>query len=137
MSQEYAYRWKPIDVPRRPQTLEVAELRAFEKLWCQQKERLEKSGAYRLLWERLARKWSIETGIIERVYDLSEGATKLLVEQGFSSNLVQHGDTDIDPQRLIVILEDHRQGLEMVVDLIGGRRQFSTGWIKELHTLLC
>lgn len=137
MSTEYSYRWKPLEPLADPARLAVPELRAFEALWHKQKERLDSSGAYRPFWERLARSWSIETGIIERIYDLSAGATEVLIEQGFEANLLHHGDTDTKPERLIEILNDHRQGLGLVMDLIGGRRELTPRWIKDLHALLC
>jgi Fic family protein len=137
MSPEYAYRWKPLEPPKSPERLAVPELRAFEELWRKQKGRLEETGVKQVFWEKLARSWSIETGIIERVYDLSLGATQLLIDKGFEANLIHHTDTDTKPERLIEILNDHRQGLQMVMDLIGGTREFTPGWIKALHTLLC
>jgi Fic family protein len=137
MTTEYSYRWKPLAPLADPATLGVPELRAFEQLWRKQKERLTAAGTYQPFWERLARSWSIETGIIERIYDLSAGATEVLIEHGFEANLIQHGDTDTKPERLIEILNDHRQGLGLVMDLIGGTRELTPGWIKELHALLC
>lgn len=137
MTAEYAYRWKPLEPLQEPARLATPELRAFEELWRNQRERLTKSGAYQPFWERLARSWSIETGIIERIYDLNLGATQILVEHGFHADLIHRADTDTDPERLIAILNDHRRGLEMVMDLIGGQRDLTPGWIKELHTLLC
>ncbi len=137
MSIEYAYRWKALEPLKGAPQLATPELRAFEELWKIQKERLTKSGVYPPFWERLARAWSIETGIIERIYDLSAGATQILIEHGFNVNLITHADTDTDPERLMAVLDDHRQGLGMVMDLIGGSRQLTPGWIKELHTLLC
>lgn len=86
--------------------------------------------------ERLARQWSIETGVLERLYDLSRGLTVTLVEQGFHASLVSHNDATISGDRLVEILEDHRQGLGLVMDLIGQTRPFSVGWIKDLHALL-
>ena len=137
MPSEYAHRWKPLEPLRKPAHLAVADLRAFEELWRKQKQRLVEQGSYAAFWERLARSWSIETGIIERVYDLSLGATQVLVERGFDVNFVHHSDTDTNPERLIEILRDHRAGLGMVMDLIGGTRELTPGWIKELHVLLC
>ena len=137
MTPDYAYRWKPLEPLQEPARLAIPELRAFEELWRTQKGRLTQSGAYQPFWDKLARSWSIETGIIERIYDLNQGATETLVEHGFEAELIHHADTDIDPQRLIAILNDHRQGLGMVMDLIGGQRDLTPGWIKELHTLLC
>jgi len=137
MPPDYAHRWKPLEPLREPARLAVVDLRAFQKLWLEQKQRLVDQGSYAAFWERLARSWSIETGIIERVYDLSLGATQVLIERGFEVNLVHHSDTDSNPERLIEILRGHRAGLAMVMDLIGGTRGLTTGWIKELHVLLC
>ncbi len=67
----------------------------------------------------------------------SIGATQTLIEHGFSANLLSHGDTDIEPGALIEILNDHRAALDMVMDFVGGRRELSGAWIKELHALLC
>ena len=137
MTLDYAYRWKPLERLQHPEKLAVTDLRAFEELWGKQKQRLVELGSYQAFWERLARSWSIETGIIERVYDLSLGATQVLIERGFEVNLIQHSDTDTNPERLIEVLRDHREGLSMVMDLIGGLRELTPGWIKELHILLC
>lgn len=137
MSPEYVHRWKPLEPLQGPERLVVAELRALEALWKKQRQRLVDVGSLAGFWERLARSWSIETGIIERVYDLSPGATLVLIERGFEVNLVQHSETDIHPERLIEILRDHRAGLALVMDLIGGTRVLTPGWIKELHHLLC
>lgn len=137
MTPEFAYRWHHLEPLSEPVALALPELRAFESLWAKQKGRLEQTGALAAFWERVARSWSIETGIIERIYDLNAGATQLLIEQGFEANLLQHSDTNTNPERLIEILNDHRAGLGMVMDLIGGTRELSPGWIKQLHTLLC
>lgn len=137
MTSAFVHRWKPLERLQTPGTLETADLRAFEALWSKQKQRLVDGGAYAQFWERMARRWSIETGIIERIYDLSLGATEVLIEHGLEVNLIHHSDTDTDPERLIEILRDHRAGLVMVMDLIGGTRDLTPGWIKELHVLLC
>ena len=125
MATEYFHRWKPLEPLEGPERLAVADLRAFEKLWHGQKQRLVDHGSFAAFWERLARSWSIETGIIERVYDLSLGATQVLVERGFEVNLVHHSDTNTNPERLIEILRGHRAGLAMVMDLIGGTRKLT------------
>ncbi len=133
----YAFRWKPLEPLAEPSRLAAPELRAFEELWRKQKDRLSRQGVYGTFWERLARRWSIETGIIERVYDVSLGATRVLIEHGFDANLIHHGETDVNPERLIEVLNDHRSGLELVMDMVGGRRDLTPSWIKELHALLC
>jgi fido (protein-threonine AMPylation protein) len=86
--------------------------------------------------QRLARRWAIETGIIERLYDLDRGTTELLVERGFDAALIRAGATDVDPEWLAGVLEDHRAGLEMVFDIIVRGRPLSVSFVKELHALL-
>src|SRR5690348_9550597 len=111
------HRWRPIEAPSDPRALALDELRAFAKLWNRQRERLQGRPAWNQFHERMARLWSIETGILERVYDLSAGATRLLIEQGFAANLIAHGESDIAPERLVEILEDHRGALDLVMDV--------------------
>ncbi len=137
MREAVVYKWKPIEPPSDPRALASSEVPAFKRTWESLSKKLKERGVYSTFWERLARRWSIETGVIERVYDLSVGATEILVQHGFSANLIQHEDSDTDPERLVQILKDHRDGLTMVMDLIGGRRQLTVGWTKELHDLLC
>ena len=131
-----SYSWRPIEAPKDAKSLEIPELRSFTKLWNQQRARLLKHGVLVHFQERMARWWSIETGVIERIYDVSAGATRVLIEQGFIASLIAHGDTNVDPQHLVQILGDHRDALEMVMDLVGGARKLSTSWIKELHALI-
>ena len=131
-----AYHWKPIEQVTNPGRLSIPRLRSFAELWQSQRVRLQASGALEAFSERLRRLWAIETGIIERLYDLSEGATRLLVEQGFHAGLVAHGEATIEPDDLLAILGDHRESLDFAMDVIGGSRPLSVGWIKELHSLL-
>lgn len=131
-----SFKWKVIEAPSDPKSLEIPELRAFGKLWGQQRVRLLKHNVLDRFQERMARWWSIETGVIEKIYDISAGATRVLIEQGFVASLVAHGDTNVDPQHLVRILGDHRDALEMVLDLVGGSRKLTTSWIKELHALM-
>lgn len=133
---EPAHIWKPIEVPVDAAALEVEELRAFEKLWKRQRERLRDQGAVNAFTERMNRWWSIETGIIERLYDVSEGITLQLVEKGFEASLIPHGESSINPEELVAILKDHRAALDVVMDVVGGTRPLSLSWIKELHALL-
>lgn len=132
-----SHAWRPIEAPLvDPTTLAVPELRAFETLWKREKESLHNQGAIKAFNERMARWWSIETGIIERLYDVSEGITLQLVEHGFEASLIPHGEASIPAEELVAILRDHRESLDMVMDVVGGSRPLSVGWIKELHALL-
>lgn len=131
-----SHSWRPIEAPADPGSLAVPELRAFEDLWKRERDSLQRKGAIAAFTERMARWWSIETGIIERLYDLSQGITLQLVEKGFEVSLIPHGESSIPAEELVAILRDHRESLDVVMDVVGGTRALSVGWIKELHALL-
>lgn len=136
MASAISHQWRPIALPSDPAALEVTELRAFERLWRRERESLHEQHAVEAFNERMARWWSIETGIIERLYDLSEGITVQLVNKGFEASLIPHGESSLPAEELVAILRDHRESLDFVMDIVGGQRQLSTAWIKELHALL-
>lgn len=130
------YRWTPIHAPAEPEKLAVPELRAFEHLWKRERESLQDQDAVAAFTERMNRWWAIETGVIERLYDISEGITLQLVQQGFVASLIPHGEASIPAEELVEILRDQRDSLDLVMDVVGGTRELTVGWIKEIHALL-
>lgn len=86
--------------------------------------------------ERLSRRLSVETGILERVYEVDRGTTESLVEQGFIEDLVAHSSTDIEPGKLIDILRDQDSATQLIIDCIAGSRPISVGFVNELHAVL-
>jgi fido (protein-threonine AMPylation protein) len=58
------------------------------------------------------------------------------VEKGFVASLIPHGESSIPPEALVLILEDHLEALDFVMDVVAGRRDLTIGWLKELHALL-
>lgn len=132
-----AHLWRPIETLSDPGALALPEMRALTKLWRTQRERIEKHRAWPAFWARMVRWWSIETGVIERVFDISLGVTQVLVAQGFDASLIPHGESDRPAGEVIQILEDHVSSMEMVMDVVGGSRKLTVGWIKELHALIC
>jgi len=84
----------------------------------------------------LRREWSIETGIIENVYTLDRGVTRTLIEKGIDAALIPHGASNRDSALVARIIQDHYEALEGMFDFVGGQRQLSTGYIKELHAAL-
>lgn len=131
-----AYSWKPIELPVNPPALARERLSGYADLWRTQRERLKGTESAERFMDRMVRLWSIETGIIERLYDVSEGATQLLVQQGFDAALLSHNDASIAPDELIRVLEDHQQAIDFAMDIVGGTRPLSVSWIKEVHALL-
>ena len=104
-------------------------------MWREQEQRLRSTEALKIYNERLKRQWAIETGIIEGLYSIDRGTTQLLIELGFEASLIPHGATDKPPQRIVQILGDQRDALDLLFDFVKGTRPLSTSYIKELHAL--
>jgi hypothetical protein len=133
------YKWKPIEpLTERDRAIDLAAIRPVYETWRASKERLQESSAASLkeFNERLIRRLSIETGILERIYDLDRGTTEALVMHGFVEDLVSHSSTDIEPSRLIDILRDQEAAIQLVMDCIAGNRNISRGIIHDLHAIL-
>ncbi len=131
------YEWQPItDLPDDWQRLADTELPPLACVWADQRGRLAESGEVERFNERLRRQWAIETGIIERLYDIDRGVTQLLIEKGINASLVSHGDTDRPADEVIAIVKDQQETVEGLFDFVLSRRDLSTSYIKDLHQLL-
>lgn len=85
--------------------------------------------------QRTLRKLSIETGIIERIYDIEWGLTLTLVSQGFTKDVIERAGGKID-DKTIETLKAQKDSLEMVLDFVRDQRKLSTAFVKELHSAL-
>jgi hypothetical protein len=133
------YRWKPIEpLSERDRQIDLAAMRPLYETWRASKERLRQSSPASLkeFTQRLVRRLSIETGILERLYDLDRGTTEALVAHGFVEDLVSRSSTDIEPSRLIDILRDQEAAIQLVMDCVAGNRPLTKGVIHELHSIL-
>ncbi len=130
-------KWHPItDLDDNPKSLTEGELESLHRVWASQKKELRERGALEEFDKRLRREWAIETGVIEGVYTLDRGITKTLIEKGIDAALIPHGATDRDSTLVARIIQDHYEALEGMLDFVGGQRQLSTGYVKELHAAL-
>jgi len=129
--------WKPIqDLPDDLPSLKDTELHSLMTEWQQQAESMRRGRSYNEFLVRLRREWAIETGQIERLYDISEGATKTLIEQGFDSSLLSHEDTDQYPEQVLDYIKDQYRAIEALDQFVGGDRPLGISYIKELHNVL-
>jgi len=129
--------WTPIqDIPDPEEALEVSELRALDELWSEQRSELEQLDGMKRFRVRLARSWAIETGVIERVFDLDRGTTDLLIEKGIDADLIDRASTDREPRLVLRIIRDHRDAIEGLFTFIKRERDLSTSYVKELHATL-
>ena len=138
MNKFVARKWEAIeDLPLDWLTsLANSQTKALVDAWLEQKDELQEKGVYKDFLGRLKREWSIETGIIEGLYTLTEGATKTLIEKGLDASFLARGDTDDEPQNVIAKIEDHQSAINGLYDFVSGHRQLCTSYIKELHVVL-
>ena len=133
------YRWSPIEeLSDTERGIDLASIQPLYETWRQSRARLQESSGASLqrFTERLVRRLSVETGILERIYDLDLGTTEALVAKGFAEELVSHSSTDIEPSRLIDILRDQEAAIQYVMDVVARNRDLTRDLIHNLHAIL-
>ena len=133
------YAWKPIDpLSEKDRIIDLASMRSLYDSWRAFKNRLPESseGSFRTFNQRLIRRLSVETGILERLYDIDRGTTEALIATGFIEDLVSRSSTDIEPSRLIDILRDQEAAIQLVMDCITKNRPLTKSVIHELHVII-
>lgn len=129
--------WQPIkDLPVDWAALKDPQLEALMAVWHEQVAELEQRQNYRDFLTRLRREWAIETGILERLYTLSVGATTTLLEQGFDAALLSHGDSDRPIREVIQLIQDQYDTIQGLYQFVSGERPLGTSYLKELHQAL-
>jgi len=129
--------WQPITFTQEWAQCDTSILDDISDSWLKQREKLQdNSEEYKAFLERLKREHAIETGIVERMYDLSAGITEAFINDGFRSSLLSHTDTNIEPQTLMQHLNDHLDAVNWVFDIIKDNRPFSVSMVKQLHQLV-
>lgn len=132
-----AYQWCPIaDLDGDPKDLTDGELIPLGRVWATRKKELIETGELTEFEKRLRREWAVETGIIENVYMLDRGTTRTLIVKGIDAALIPHDATNRDATLVARIIQDHYDALEIMFDFVGGQRQLSTSYVKELHAAL-
>lgn len=118
--------------------IDLAAMRPLYENWRASKKRIQQSSPAQLadFNQRLIRRLSVETGILERLYDLDRGTTEALVAHGFAEELVTRSNTNIEPALLIDLLRDQEAAIQLVIDCVGKRRELTKGLIHELHAIL-
>lgn len=129
--------WKPIEFKENWLSANTSKLDDLAPSWFHKREKLkEGSKEYKDFIEKLKRQHAIETGIVEKLYDLKEGITQTFIKEGFVESYLQHGDTNISPKQLIAYLKDHFDAIDFVFDVVKQDRKITKGFILELHQLI-
>jgi Fic family protein len=133
------YRWKPIEpLSARDRALDLAATKPLYESWHAASAQLrhENAAGIERFTQQLVRRLSVETGILERLYDVDRGTTEALVAAGFREDLVSRSSTDIEPAQLVDILRSHEAAIQLVMDCIAKSRNLTKGLIHELHAIL-
>lgn len=134
----HAHLWQPIaNLPGDwQQSLVNPQTTALVQVWHEQQEHLRERDLYKQFLAKLQRQWAIETGAIEGLYTLSEGATLTLIEKGLDASLITHEDTNDAPERVIAKIQDQHHAILGLYDFVSGERPLGTSYVKELHQVL-
>jgi Fic family protein len=109
---------------------------ALVRAWHEQAVELRTKDLYTNFLARLQRQWAIETGVLEGLYTLSEGATLALIEKGLDASLISHEDTNQEPTEVILKIQDHHTAIQGLHVFVSGQRPLGTSYVKELHQVL-
>jgi Fic family protein len=129
--------WQPIRFDEKWLSSNTSKLDDLAPSWFRKREQLkEGSEEYEDFLNKLKRQHAIETGIVEKLYDLKEGITQTFIKEGFVESYLQHGDTNIAPKQLFAYLKDHFHAIDFVFDVVKQNRKITKGFILELHQLI-
>lgn len=129
--------WHPIEFTSKWQHCDTSILDDLAPSWfAKRKELKEGNEEYEQFIDRLKRQHAIETGVVEKLYDLSEGITETFIKEGFVESYLSHEDTNIPPQQLMGYLKDHFMAMDFIFDLVKNETPLSVGFIKQLHQLI-
>lgn len=133
-----AHIWSPIaDLPEDwRQSLQNRQTSALVQAWHEQAGELREKALYKEFLAKLQRQWAIETGVLEGLYSLSEGASLALVEKGLDASLISHEDTPDPPDQVFARIQDQHHAIMGLYQFVSGARPLGTSYIKELHRVL-
>lgn len=131
------YIWKPLVFNENWLKVSTIEFDNIAPSWYRKRDTLkENEKEYERFLERLKRQQAIETGIIERLYDLKQGITETFIKEGFFIDYIQHGDTNIQSNKLMEYLKDNFEAIEFVFDFLKVNRRISKSYLCELHQII-
>jgi len=129
--------WRPItDLPEHWQELVSTEISSLAQSWDEAFRSLKDRSMVEMFNERLRREWSIETGIIERIYTIDRGTTQLLIEQGIDASLITHGSTNRPVGEVVRIIKDQRDALDGLFAFVARQENLTLHYIRTLHQVL-
>lgn len=129
--------WKHIELSQNWLTCDTSTLDDLSASWYERRGVLQNnSQEYQEFLTELKRQHAIETGIVERMYDLEKGITETFIKKGFVESYISHNDTNVPVPKLLAHLSDHLNAVDFVFDVVKENRKLTISFIKELHALV-
>lgn len=136
MNQRTSTSWKPLrDYEEHPETLAMKELVSLHRVWDEQKDKIKGRSAFEKFEIEMSREWAVETGLIERLYDLPSGITNSMIEHGIREDLIP-SHVNQDSKKIAAMIHDHQATLEGLSEFIKRGRTLTPSYIRELHALI-
>jgi len=124
---------KPLDELPADVSRELDRLEPLKTAWNQQAE--QDPETFKETRLRELRSHAVETGIIERLYDLDWGVTQALVAEGISRDVLERNGGHVNEETLRII-HDQYEALEYVTEAARGPHQLTVHFIRQLHELI-
>lgn len=129
--------WLPIEFRQQWLECDTSKIDDISPSWFDRRTILQtNSKEYQEFITELKREHAIETGIVERMYDLDKGITETFIKKGFVEAYISHNDTNVPIPKLLSHLSDHLDAVDFVFDVVKENRELTIGFIKELHALV-
>ena len=129
--------WVPVEFRQEWLECDTSTIDDISPSWFDRREVLQtNSKEYQEFIAELKREHAIETGIVERMYDLEKGITETFIKKGFVESYISHNDTNVPVPKLLSHLSDHLDAVDFVFDIVKKNRGLTIGFIKELHALV-
>jgi hypothetical protein len=128
--------WCPIaDLPEDWEDLGRPDLDELLRYWQDERQYLADSGRVRQAESRLATRWAVETGAIERLYAVDHETTELLVDLGSAASAELCAMGRLTPEA-IDLIEDQWAALEAVAGHVRAGRPLTLKFCQDLQHLL-
>jgi Fic family protein len=129
--------WEPVTFNPKWKECTTSIIDDIAPSWFARREVLQNnSQEYHEFIERLKREHAIETGVIERLYDLEKGITETFIKKGFAEIYMSENDTNVPTPKLLNHLTDHLDAVDFIFDIVNENRQLTVSFIKELQALV-
>ncbi len=129
--------WKPISFNDSWTNCDTSKFTDLAPSWYKKRKEFENGeNGYEEFLTKLKRQHAIETGIVEKLYDLNEGITETLIKDGFVESYISHNDTNIPPKKLMGYLNSHFDAMDSIFDLVKSSRPLTKNFINGLHKLI-